>query len=138
MEFILMGVVVVMLGGMFFVSHKRRKKMVEEQNAMMDRLRPGMRIKNVAGTIGRIKEIREESASLKTILIETGSGKNTSFLLMDIQSVMSIMDEPSTLVATDTPQPITYDEMRAKADLPTDDFSAAEFVGKSNKKRGKK
>ena len=89
----MIGGFALLIVGMIFFQSKRRRRHMEHQQDMMNRLRSGMRIKTVAGTIGRIKEIREESNGLKTILLETGTGKDVSYLLMDVQAILNIMDE---------------------------------------------
>jgi len=158
MEFILIGVLVLLFALMIFMQARRRRTMVSQQNEMFDRLRPGMRIKTVAGTIGRIKEIREESPHLKTILLETGTDKNSSFLLIDMQAVLSIVDDPfqATVITEETilvqeqkalppveapVKEITEDskpEAVSDAQVQMTEAEARDFVEKSTKSRAKK
>jgi len=145
MEFILIGVLVLLFALMIFMQTRRRKTMVAQQNEMFERLRPGMRIKTVAGTIGRIKEIREESPHLKTILMETGTDKNQSYLLIDMQAVLTIVDDPfqATVITEETMKtqpalPATTSPEAADGQVQMSDAEAKEFVDKSNKSRAKK
>jgi len=139
---LLLGGLLLLVFGFFFMQMRRRKSVMNEQVQMVDRLRPGMRVKTVAGVIGRIKEIREESSSLKTVLLETGNDKMTSFVLYDIQAVLSIVDEAganvtiSNVELTETPidKSPTFEELEAKS---KSDFDAKDFVEKSNKGRKK-
>ena len=149
-QWIIIGVFAVLLVGMILLQTRRSKAMREQQAGMLDRLRPGMRVKTVAGVIGRIREIREENSHLKTILLETGQGSSVSFLLYDINAVMAIMEEVMTSTevvqqevkeeaAPAIPAPVqpvtTFDRMKAEARGET--FDAAEFVEKSNTTRKK-
>jgi len=140
-QWILLGGLVLVFVVMIMFQVRRRKRVMAEQETLLDRLRPGMRIKTVAGTIGRIRELRDEGGGQRTILIETGFGNNMSFMLIDFQAVLAVMDEPMTTSAT-TPltmqteaaaEDCKFTEMQKESEL-----DAKEFVEKSNKGRKKK
>lgn len=162
---IMIGVFALLIVGMIFLQSRRRRQMVDQQSAMMDRLRAGMRIKTVAGVIGRIREIREEASGLKTILMETGHGASTSFQLIDVQAILNIMEEDrlvdglglSTQDQTPASAPVApvvevapaptpegeanpmhekYNAMKEEARVGREaELDAAEFVKKSNTTR---
>ena len=123
MSFVLIGVMVVLIFGMIFMQTRRRRSAMEQQIALIDRLRPGMRVRTIAGVIGRVIEIREEGAGLKTVLIETGSGKHASHVLYDVNAIVMVMDESMAEVIS---EPVK------------EEFDAASFVEQSNTQRGKK
>ncbi|MCL2756034.1 MAG: preprotein translocase subunit YajC [Firmicutes bacterium] len=138
-EIVIISVLVLLFVGMIVLQTRRRRSVMNEQMSMIDKLRPGMRVKTVAGVIGRIKEIREENANLKTVLLETGHGSHTSFALYDIQAILAVLDEPGanitvsnvTMEETPTNAP-TFEEMQAQIN---DGFNAEDFVKKSNSTR---
>jgi len=140
MEWILPAGLVLLLVVMMMFHMRRRKRYVSEQQSMFDKLRPGMRIKTVAGTIGRIKELRDEGGGVRTILIETGHGIHMSFMLIDFQAVLSIMDEAMTsTVVQDAPvTPLAMQTESADCRFTEMQLNAREFVDESNKSRKKK
>ena len=147
-EGLIIGALVLVFIAMIWIQSRRRRSAMTEQASMIDKLRKGIRIKTVAGVVGHIREIREESKELTTILVETGQGDKTSFVLYDINAVLAVLDEPGANItvsnveltekkmstAEDTPTP-TFEEMQAQQDT---DFDAKTFVSKSNKGRTKK
>jgi len=82
---------------MIMLQTRRRRTAQAEYSGMLETLRPGIRVKTVGGVIGRIKEIREEAPGFKTVLLETGSDKNTSFVLYDLQAVYGIVDDEKVM-----------------------------------------
>ena len=150
-QWILLGGLVLIFIVMIMFQMRRRKRVMAEQESLLDRLRPGMRIKTVAGTIGRIRELRDEGGGLRTILIETGHGSQMSFMLIDFQAVLAVMDDPMVTPSVITPSsdvaPMTLQTGAAEADCTFtqmkaeargEDFDAKEFVEKSNKSRKRK
>jgi len=111
-EFMLLGVFAILIIGLFMWQSKSRRKMHEQQDQMAKSLRPGLRIKTVAGVIGRIKEVREEAPHLTTALIETGHGKEISYMLIDINAIMAIIDEEMLLRAKQSADATTDAEKR--------------------------
>ena len=132
-NYIIVGVLLLLIVGMFFMQARRRKVVTNSHEQMLDKVRTGTRIKTVAGVIGQIKEIREESTGLKTILLESGHGSRVSYTLFDINAILEIMDEPMT----NNIVPEKKEEAEEKpATAPSDDdFDAGEFVSKSNEQR---
>lgn len=86
-------ILLVGLVAMMMYSVKRRKSARVQVEKMLDELRPGQRVRTVGGIIGRIKEIREESPQVKTILLQTGSDKYPAYMLFDIQAIYGIFAE---------------------------------------------
>lgn len=86
-------ILLVGLIAMMLYSTKRRKTARAQVEKMLDELRPGQRVRTVGGIIGRIKEIREESPQVKTVLLQTGSDKYPAYMLFDIQAIYGIFAE---------------------------------------------
>ena len=124
----LVGLFVVMI----FLQRRRQRATMENQGAMLERIRMGMRIKTVSGVVGRIKEIREEFGGARYVLIETGNDKHSSFLQLDINAIMEVMGEESA--PAEIPAPVIEEPVAPAAE----EFNAAEFVEKSNATRKRK
>lgn len=154
MDWIFLGIIVVMIVVMLLMTRRRQKRAQESASQMMDRLRPGMRVKTVAGLIGRIKEIRQENSGLKTILLETGHGRDTSFMLYDAHAILNIMDEAMSSEVFDPSASVVENAKASESEpvivpvepvttingepVPDDGFNASAFVAESNKSRKKK
>ena len=121
-------VVAVLVIGLMLVSSNRKRRSAHEQiTKMHDELRTGQRVRTVGGVVGRIKEIREESREMKTVLLETGSDKvGKSFMLFDIQAIYGVVaEEGHTLNGAPIPKEQTG------ADI-TGNLDAREYVEKRN------
>lgn len=130
--FALIVIVAVMIG----LQAQRRKRARAEYDGMLGQLRPGMRVKTVGGVIGRIKEIREEAPTFKTVLLETGSDKNPTLVLYDIQAIAGVIDEDSLNSATAAAQLSSYEEAQKAAETKTyADVLAEEKAAKAPKKK---
>ena len=134
---LVVGLVIMMMW-----SRRRNKAARDEAEKMLDELRPGQRVRTYSGIIGRIKEIREESPAhttekgvqvpaVKTVLIETGSDKNTSFMLFDIHAIHGVVPEEGHTIEG---LPIAKLPAPEKKELLKDpsDLDAREYVDKRN------
>ncbi|MCL2570598.1 MAG: preprotein translocase subunit YajC [Firmicutes bacterium] len=133
MTFILLGAIVLMMVVMMIMRSRQQRQMVAHRETMQDKMRPGMRVKTAGGCIGRIKEIRQEDETTKTVLIETGYGNNVSYQLFDVNAIISFIDEPTSTMTPTHSTPLTP----ATTDSPSTDFDAGSFVKESNKSRKK-
>ena len=110
--------------------------MMDTQVQMLDRLRKGMRIKTVSGVIGRIKEIREEFGGMRTVIIETGNDKYSSFLQLDINAIMEVVAEDIPQIEPEEqPEEKPVEQPAIEPASPEENFDAAEFVNASNNTR---
>ena len=130
MTYILLGMVV-LLGVMMFISAKRRRRSHEMITKMHDELRPGQRVRTVGGVVGRIKEIREESRELKTVLIQTGNDKHPAYMLFDIQAIYGVVPEEGHTIAG-APVPKPGQNANAQGGSELTDLDAREYVEKRN------
>ena len=140
------SLMVVLFGALAFYmiwSVRRRKNVHSQVEKMLDELRPGQRVRTLGGIIGRIKEIREESPArtnekgvvtpaVRTVLLQTGSDKNPSFMLFDIQAIYGVFpEEGHTLegmpVVKNSPAPETKEALQDPTDL-----NAREYLEKRN------
>ncbi|MCM1404318.1 MAG: preprotein translocase subunit YajC [Prevotella sp.] len=92
-SYILIGVMLVGLFALMFVQGRRQKKAQADYVAMLDTLRPGVKVKMASGLLGRIKEIREEAPGFKTITINVGEDKNVVEMTFVIEAVQGIVNE---------------------------------------------
>ena len=92
-SYILIGVLLVGMIVLMFIQGRRQKKAQSDYLAMLDTLRPGVRVKMASGLLGRIKEIREEAPNFKTVVITTGEDKNAAEMTFVIEAVQGIVNE---------------------------------------------
>jgi preprotein translocase subunit YajC len=138
------GLIAVFLAFILWQNSRQRRAQADYM-AMIDTLRIGTRVKMASGVIGRIKELREEAPGFKTVLIETGGGKNVSYLTYTLDAVQGIVNEEALAqlnaqAAAITPpyatpaEPEPAKEVRATEET----FDAASYVGKRNAASKKK
>ena len=92
-SYILIGVLLVGMIALMLVQGRRQKKAQEDYMAMLDTLRPGVKVKMASGLLGRIKEIREEAPGFKTITLNVGEDKNAVEMTFVIEAVQGIVNE---------------------------------------------
>jgi len=132
---LLFGGFAVLLVGMMVYGSIRRRRAHEDYSSMLDTLRPGMRVKTVGGVIGVIVEIREEAPGFKTVVLETGSDNNKSFVLYDLQAIYGIVDVEKMIAAAEAlnAKPSDIDDHKP-ADKRVDGSENVFEPKKSNKK----
>jgi len=91
--YITLAVIVGLFVVMVMMQSKRRRAAYDQYNGMIESLRPGMRVKTVGGVLGKIVEMREEVPGFKTVLIETGTEKNPTFVLYEMNSIYGLVDD---------------------------------------------
>lgn len=74
---------VVFIGGMMFFSYRSQKKRQKETEKMLNSLQVGSKIKTIGGICGVIVELCEDN----TVVVETGSETNKSYMKFDKQAV---------------------------------------------------
>lgn len=92
-SYILIGILLIGMVALMLVQGRRQKKAQEDYLAMLDTLRPGVKVKMASGLLGRIKEIREEAPGFKTITLNVGEGKNIVEMTFVIEAVQGIVNE---------------------------------------------
>lgn len=92
-SYILIGVLLLGMVVLMVVQGRRQKKAQEDYTAMLDTLRPGVKVKMASGLLGRIKEIREEAPGFKTVTLKIGEDKNTVEMTFVIEAVQGIVNE---------------------------------------------
>jgi preprotein translocase YajC subunit len=144
MEFVLLGVMALFVV-LAMMQTKRRKAMQVQVEQMLDELRPGMRVRTVGGIMGRIKEIREEAPTVKTVLLQTGNDKFPSYMLFDINAIYGVIAEEGHNLDGSPVVPLQNagtSSVENSADNVTllngeevvgDDFDAKDYVSKSTK-----
>ena len=92
-SYILIGVLLVGMVVLMLVQGRRQKKAQEDYTAMLDTLRPGVKVKMASGLLGRIKEIREIAPGFKTVTLNVGEDKNVIEMTFVIEAVQGIVNE---------------------------------------------
>ncbi len=92
-SYILIGVLLVGMVVLMLVQGRRQKKAQEDYVAMLDTLRPGVKVKMASGLLGRIKEIREEAPGFKTVTLNIGDSKNAVEMTFVIEAIQGIVNE---------------------------------------------
>ena len=90
-SYILIGVLLVGMIALMLVQGRRQKKAQADYLAMLDTLRPGVKVKMASGLLGRIKEIREEAPGFKTVTLNIGDDKNVVEMTFVIEAVQGIV-----------------------------------------------
>ena len=92
-SYILIGVLLIGMVVLMLVQGRRQKKAQEDYVAMLDTLRPGVKVKMASGLLGRIKEIREEAPGFKTVTLNIGDSKNAVEMTFVIEAIQGIVNE---------------------------------------------
>jgi preprotein translocase subunit YajC len=136
---IIMAALLVLL---FVFQGSRQRKMQADYVAMLDTLRVGMRVKMASGVIARIKEIREEAPGFKTVLVETGDGKNVSYLTYTLDAVQGIVNEDALAALNAKPvETVSIEEAKTETSVNGEkvgELDAGEYVQKRNAQAKKK
>lgn len=92
-SYVLIGVLLLGMVALMLVQGRRQKKAQEDYLAMLDTLRPGVKVKMASGLLGRIKEIREEAPGFKTVTLNIGEGKSAVEMTFVLEAVQGIVNE---------------------------------------------
>lgn len=90
---ILLSVVLVAMFAFMLVQGRKQKKAQDDYMAMLDSLRPGVKVKMASGLLGRIKDIHEVAPGFKTITLNIGEDKNVVEMTFVIEAVQGIVNE---------------------------------------------
>lgn len=89
----MLGAVLVAMFVFIGMQGRKQKKAQDDYMAMLDSLRPGVKVKMASGLLGRIKEIREEAPGFKTITLNIGEDKNVVPMTFVIEAVQGVVNE---------------------------------------------
>ncbi len=92
-SYIMLGAVLIAMFVFMGTQGRKQKKAQDDYMAMLDSLRPGVKVKMASGLLGRIKEIREEAPGFKTVTLNIGDDKNTVSMTFVIEAVQGIVNE---------------------------------------------
>lgn len=85
MTWVFLGIIVVAFVLMFVFQGRRQKKQQAEQDAVMNALRPGNKVKTIGGVCGIVVEVNPEE---NTFVMETGNELNGKcYLKFDRQAI---------------------------------------------------
>lgn len=93
-QWILIGVVVLLIVAYPILMGSRRKKEEEKLVEQTNSLKRGDKILTTSGVYGKILEVREEDGA-KKVVIETGNDKYKSYMTIDAYAIYTIIkDDP--------------------------------------------
>ena len=83
--FVLLALIIVL----YIVSAVRRKKYNEQNQQMLNDLKPGVKVKTYSGIYGKIVSIKETTDG-KVVLLELGEGSKTSYMSVDANAIFGV------------------------------------------------
>jgi len=83
--FVLLGLIIVL----YVVSFVRRKKYSEQTQNMLEKLKPGVKVKTYSGFYGKIVSVKETTDG-KVVLLEMGEGNKVSYTTVDANAVYGV------------------------------------------------
>ena len=104
---IVTGLLMVVLLGMLVLPYFSQKKRNKEYTEMLNSIRVGDLVKTAGGIIGRIMKIVDKG-EIKTVILETGSKTDKSYMEIDINMVYCILK--SSKAKTDNEENVVEDE----------------------------
>lgn len=93
-QWILLGVLLLILIVSPFLMRAKNKKEVENQQKLMDAVKKGDTILTSAGVIGKVVGI-DNKEGYKTVTIETGDEKHKGYMCIDIASIYYNLSNPT-------------------------------------------
>lgn len=85
-QWVLIGVLVVLMVGVMFVMNKRTKKRQEEADQLINAVKPGNKVKTIGGVCGIVVEVDKEE---NTFVLETGSETSGKcYMKFDRQAIL--------------------------------------------------
>jgi len=91
-QWILIGVVVLLIVAYPILMGSRRKKEEEKLVEQTNSLKRGDKILTTSGVYGKILEVREEDGA-KKVVIETGNDKYKSYMTIDAYAIYTIIKD---------------------------------------------
>ncbi len=92
MTYVFLGVLLVAFVGMIIWNSRKSKKQKEEQEATLNAIRPGNKVKTVGGVCGIVVEVNPEE---NTFVLETGSEvSGKSYMKFDMQAIYQTDAKP--------------------------------------------
>ena len=100
MQWVLIGFIVLLLIAYPLLMARKNKKENEKIQEQTNSLKRGDEILTTAGVYGKILEVKQDGEA-KKVVIETGSGKNKSYLTIDAYSIYTVLNKPVAEPAKD-------------------------------------
>lgn len=99
------GILVVLLLFMIILPNITNKKRTAAYHEMQDSLKAGDKVQTIGGIVGRVVRV-SKNGEVKTIIIETGNGKESSYLEFNIDAIAGVVknEAETTTVAGTEPE----------------------------------
>lgn len=91
-QWILLGVLGLLIICYPILMLRRNKKESQKFNEMQNSLKRGDKILTNAGVYGKIIDLKQDGDA-KKVIIETGDGKNVSYLTIDAYAIYTILND---------------------------------------------
>lgn len=91
-QYVLIGFIVLLLIAYPIIMSRRNKTQNQKMEEQANSLKKGDEIITSAGVYGKIIEVKKDGDA-KKVVIETGSGKNKSYLTIDAYCVYSVLNK---------------------------------------------
>ncbi len=104
MNIVTIVILVVLLGGMLIMPYFTQKKRNQEYMNMLSSIKVGDIVKTAGGIIGKINKISDKG-EVRTIVLETGSKTEKSYLEMDMSMIYQVLNKTTKPAETKTEEP---------------------------------
>ena len=91
-QWVLIGVVVLLIFAYPFIMRSKNKKEHEKLIEQTNSLKRGDKILTTSGVYGKILEVREEDGA-KKVIIETGNDKYKSYMSIDAYAIYTVLKD---------------------------------------------
>ena len=91
-QYVLIGFIVLLLIAYPIIMSRRNKNQNQKMEEQANSLKRGDEIITSAGVYGKIIEVKQDGDA-KKVVIETGSGKNKSYLTVDAYCIYSVLNK---------------------------------------------
>ncbi|MBO4569599.1 MAG: preprotein translocase subunit YajC [Clostridia bacterium] len=94
-NYILLGVLVVLLAVMFILPMITGKKQRKEYGEMINSLSPGDEILTRGGILGKITRVVKENGAVKSVMITTGEKGKEQSLEVEVYHIEFVLNQPN-------------------------------------------
>ena len=113
-NWILLGVLVVLLAVMFILPMITGKKQRKEYGEMINSLSPGDEILTRGGILGRITRVVKENGAVKSVMIVTGEKGKEQSLEVDVYHIEFVLNQPNRKQETEEVEPVKEEAKEEK------------------------
>ncbi|MCR5553821.1 MAG: preprotein translocase subunit YajC [bacterium] len=105
-NYILLGVLVVLLAVMFILPMITGKKQRKEYGEMINSLSPGDEILTRGGILGKITRVVKENGAVKSVMIVTGEKGKEQSLEIEVYHIEFVLNQPNRKQEEEKAEPV--------------------------------